>query len=212
MSVALAQAISRLEQGEALPLPNAPRCRVVGVTGPPGVGKSTLIAALLDQLAASGRRVAVLAVDPSSSITGGALLGDRIRMQRHAANPDVYIRSFASRGQLGGLSPHFEAVVEYVARAGFELLLVETVGVGQNEVSIRGLADEVWVLVNPDTGDEIQAEKAGVLEIADLVLVSKADLPGAAAADRHLHAAGHEQLAVSATSGQGLAVLLARLG
>ncbi len=154
--------------------------RVIGLTGAPGVGKSTVTGALVGafrSLESRGYRVAVLAVDPSSPFTGGALLGDRIRMQAHATDDHVYIRSMANRGQLGGLAAATPQAIRVLDAAGFDLILVETVGVGQDEVDIASLADSVIVLVAPGMGDAIQAAKAGILEVADLFVVNKADKP-----------------------------------
>ncbi|WP_017593604.1 methylmalonyl Co-A mutase-associated GTPase MeaB [Nocardiopsis potens] len=166
--------------------PAAGRARIVGLTGPPGVGKSTTTAALVAAVRGRGESVAVLAVDPSSPFTGGALLGDRVRMQEHATDPGVFIRSMASRGHLGGLSwaaPHALRVLD---AAGFDTVLVETVGVGQAEVEIAAHADTTVVLCAPGMGDGIQAAKAGVLEIADVFAVNKADREGAQAVVRDL--------------------------
>jgi LAO/AO transport system kinase len=154
--------------------------RVIGLTGPPGVGKSTVTGALVGafrSLESAAHRVAVLAVDPSSPFTGGALLGDRIRMQAHATDDHVFIRSMANRGQLGGLAAATPQAIRVLDAAGFDLILVETVGVGQDEVDIASLADSVIVLVAPGMGDAIQAAKAGILEVADLFVVNKADKP-----------------------------------
>ena len=168
--------------------PKSGRAHVVGVTGPPGAGKSTLVSALISELRKAGRRVGVIAVDPSSSVSGGALLGDRVRMQRHATDDGVFIRSMASRGHPGGLArAAWEAGVVLDAM-GFDLLLVETVGVGQGELDIMDLAQTTVVVCLPDAGDEVQAIKAGLLEIADLLVLNKADLPGAEQAERHLQA------------------------
>ena len=153
--------------------------RVIGLTGAPGVGKSTVTSALVGAYRAAGSRVAVLAVDPSSPFTGGALLGDRIRMQAHATDDRVFIRSMANRGQLGGLAAATPQAIRVLDAAGFDLILVETVGVGQDEVDIASLADSVIVLVAPGMGDSIQAAKAGILEVADLFVVNKADKPDA---------------------------------
>jgi LAO/AO transport system kinase len=161
-------------------LPSAGTARVIGLTGAPGVGKSTVTGALVGafrSLQDGGYRVAVLAVDPSSPFTGGALLGDRIRMQAHATDDHVFIRSMANRGQLGGLAAATPQAIRVLDAAGFDLILVETVGVGQDEVDIASLADSVIVLVAPGMGDSIQAAKAGILEIADLFVVNKADRP-----------------------------------
>ena len=159
---------------------------VLGVTGPPGVGKSTATSALVAALRARGRRVGVLAVDPSSPFSGGALLGDRVRMQEHALDPGVYIRSMASRGRLGGLSEATPQAVRVLDAAGCDVVVVETVGVGQSEVEVAGLADTTLVLVAPGAGDGVQAAKAGVLEVGDVFVVNKADQPGADAAVRDL--------------------------
>lgn len=164
---------------------------VVGVTGPPGVGKSTFTDALVAHYRGEDQRVGVLAVDPSSPFTGGALLGDRVRMGRHATDPQVLIRSVASRGHLGGLSGTTPAAIATLAAVGFTRIIVETVGVGQSEVEIAGLADSVVVLLAPGLGDGIQASKAGVLEIADLLVVNKADRPEAARLRRELRTAAH---------------------
>jgi LAO/AO transport system kinase len=158
-------------------LPDTGGARVIGLTGAPGVGKSTLTGALLSAFRAAGRRVAVLAVDPTSPFTGGALLGDRIRMQEHATDRQVFIRSMASRGHLGGLAASTPQAIRVLDAAGFDLILIETVGVGQAEVAIASLADSVLVLLAPGMGDAIQAAKAGILEVADLFVVNKADKP-----------------------------------
>lgn len=152
---------------------------IVGFTGPPGVGKSTLVGALISALRARSQRVAVLAVDPTSPLTGGAILGDRIRMQKHVHDSDVFIRSLATRGQLGGLSGVVPLAVQVLDAAGYDYILVETVGVGQSEVDIWRQADTNLVVTAPGLGDGVQAIKAGILETADLFVVSKADLPGA---------------------------------
>ncbi len=152
---------------------------VVGITGSPGVGKSTSTSALVGALRAQGKRVGVLAVDPSSPFSGGALLGDRIRMQDHALDPEVYIRSMASRGHLGGLSWAAPQAIRVLDAAGCDVILVETVGVGQSEVEIASMADTTLVLLAPGMGDGIQAAKAGILEIGDLYVINKADRDGA---------------------------------
>ncbi|GAB76675.1 LAO/AO transport system kinase [Austwickia chelonae] len=166
--------------------PHTGRAHVVGLTGSPGVGKSTCTSALVGALRAQGRRVGVLAVDPSSPFSGGALLGDRVRMQDHALDPEVYIRSMASRGHLGGLSWATPQAVRVLDAAGCEVVLVETVGVGQSEIEVVGLADTTVVLLAPGMGDGIQAAKAGILEIGDIFVVNKADRPGADATVRDL--------------------------
>jgi len=158
-------------------LPDTGRARIIGLTGAPGVGKSTMTGALVGAFRADGARVAVLAIDPSSPFTGGALLGDRIRMQDHAIDDQVFIRSMASRGHLGGLAISTPQAIRVLDAAGFDPILVETVGVGQAEVAIASLADSVAVLLAPGMGDAIQAAKAGILEVADLFVVNKADKP-----------------------------------
>jgi LAO/AO transport system kinase len=159
--------------------PLAGRARVIGLTGAPGVGKSTSTNALVRAFRAQELRVGVLAVDPSSPFTGGALLGDRVRMQDHASDSGVFIRSMASRGHLGGLSWAAPQAIRVLDAAGCDVVLVETVGVGQAEVEIASLADSTIVLVSPGMGDSIQAAKAGILEIADVFVVNKADRDGA---------------------------------
>jgi LAO/AO transport system kinase len=154
---------------------------VVGITGPPGAGKSTVVDRLTVSLRAEGATVGVVAVDPSSPFTGGAVLGDRIRMQAHALDPGVFIRSMATRGSLGGLSRATSEVIKLLAASGFQWLLVETVGVGQTELDIMKLADTTMVVLVPESGDAIQAMKAGLAEAADLFVVNKADRPGAPA-------------------------------
>jgi LAO/AO transport system kinase len=159
--------------------PMAGRAHLVGITGPPGAGKSTLVASLIGELRAAGRPVAVIAVDPSSPITGGALLGDRVRMQAYAGDRDVFIRSMAARGHAGGLSATAGAAAAVMDAAGFETIFLETVGTGQSEVEVAAAADTTVVLEAPEMGDEVQAIKAGLLEVADLVVVNKGDRPGA---------------------------------
>jgi LAO/AO transport system kinase len=159
--------------------PHAGNAQIVGITGPPGVGKSTSTSALVKALRAADKRVGVLAVDPSSPFSGGALLGDRVRMQEHATDGSVYIRSMASRGHLGGLSWSTPQALRVLDAAGCDVVIVETVGVGQSEVDIAGLADTTVVLLAPGMGDGIQAAKAGILEIGDIYVVNKADRDGA---------------------------------
>ncbi len=159
--------------------PMAGRAHLVGITGPPGSGKSTLVAALIAEVRRAKRTVAVIAVDPSSPITGGALLGDRVRMQAYADDGDVFIRSMASRGHAGGLASTSTAAAAVLDAAGFDLILIETVGTGQSEVEVAAAADTTVVLEAPEMGDEVQAIKAGLLEVADLVVVNKGDKPGA---------------------------------
>ncbi|HUB39073.1 MAG TPA: methylmalonyl Co-A mutase-associated GTPase MeaB [Streptosporangiaceae bacterium] len=160
-------------------VPMTGHAHIVGLTGAPGVGKSTVTGGLVRHYRNEGLRVGVLAVDPSSPFSGGALLGDRIRMQEHATDSEVFIRSMASRGHLGGLSVATPQALRILDAAGFDVVLIETVGVGQAEVEIASLADSAIVVVAPGLGDSIQAAKAGILEIADIFVVNKSDRPGA---------------------------------
>ena len=176
------------EEALRLLYPQAGGAHVVGVTGPPGGGKSTLVAALVAVAREAGRPVAVLAIDPSSPVTGGAILGDRIRMQGYAADRDVFIRSMASRGHLGGLAGTTAESAAVLDACGFGLVFIETVGTGQSEVEVASIADTTLVVQAPEMGDEIQAMKAGLLEVADLVVVNKADRPGADRAAMQLRA------------------------
>ena len=182
-------------------LPRTGQARIIGLTGAPGVGKSTLTAALVGAFRTAGRRVAVLAIDPTSPFTGGALLGDRIRMQEHATDEAVFIRSMATRGHLGGLAAATPQAIRVLDAAGFELVIIETVGVGQAEVAIASLADSVAVLLAPGLGDAVQAAKAGILEVADLFIVNKADKPDAQQVVRDLR--GMLALGASKTSKEG---------
>jgi len=159
--------------------PMAGRAHLVGITGAPGSGKSTLVAALIGAARGAGRAVAVIAVDPSSPITGGALLGDRVRMQAYTSDRDVFIRSMAARGHAGGLASTSTAAAAVLDAVGFDLILLETVGTGQSEVEVAAAADTTVVLEAPEMGDEVQAIKAGLLEVADIVVVNKGDRPGA---------------------------------
>ncbi|GAB3476060.1 methylmalonyl Co-A mutase-associated GTPase MeaB [Amycolatopsis cihanbeyliensis] len=167
-------------------VPHTGRAQLVGLTGPPGVGKSTATSMLISELRAQDKRVGVLAIDPSSPFSGGALLGDRVRMAEHATDSGVFIRSMATRGHLGGLSWATPQAVRVLDAAGFDVVLIETVGVGQSEVDVVRLADTTVVLLAPGMGDGIQAAKAGVLEIADVFVVNKADRDGADATVREL--------------------------
>ncbi|WP_308222068.1 methylmalonyl Co-A mutase-associated GTPase MeaB [Janibacter melonis] len=183
---AVARLISLVEdEHPALPeivaalAPHVGGAHVVGLTGAPGVGKSTTTSALVSVLRAAGRRVAVLAVDPSSPFSGGALLGDRIRMSEHAGDDGVFIRSMASRGHLGGLSATAPSAIRVLDAAGFDVVLLETVGVGQSEVEVARLADTSVVVLAPGMGDGIQAAKAGILEIGEVFVVNKSDRAGA---------------------------------
>ncbi len=168
-----------LREVSALLVAHTGNAHVVGVTGSPGVGKSTTTSALVAGLRSAGKRVGVLAVDPSSPFSGGALLGDRVRMQEHATDRWVYIRSMASRGHLGGLAWSTPQAVRVLDAAGCDVVLVETVGVGQSEVEVAGLADTTLVLLAPGMGDGIQAAKAGLLEVGDIYVINKADRDGA---------------------------------
>ena len=166
--------------------PHTGRAQIVGVPGSPGVGKSTSTSALVGELRKAGQRVGVLAVDPSSPFSGGALLGDRVRMQDHALDREVYIRSMASRGHLGGLAWSTPQAIRVLDAAGCDVVLIETVGVGQSEVEIAGLADTTLVLLAPGMGDGIQAAKAGILEVGDVYVINKADRDGADTQRREL--------------------------
>ena len=161
---------------------------VVGLTGPPGSGKSTLISAMIRTLRERDMRVAALAVDPSSPKSGGAILGDRARMGEHGSDPHVFIRSIAARGHLGGLALNIQASIDVVNAAGFDVVLLETVGAGQSEIEVAQVADVTVVVGAPGLGDDLQAIKAGILEVADILVVNKADLPGADDAARQLEA------------------------
>ena len=208
--------------------PVAGRAHLVGITGPPGAGKSTLVAALIAEVRKNGRSVAVIAVDPTSPITGGALLGDRVRMQAYAGDRDVFIRSMAARGHAGGLASTSGAAAAVLDAAGFDLILIETVGTGQSEVEVAATADTTVVLEAPEMGDEIQAIKAGLLEVADLVVVNKGDRPGALRTAAQLRAMlvgsaprddaddrprpkRPEVLVTTASTGEGVPELLAAL-
>jgi LAO/AO transport system kinase len=201
--------------------PGTGQAEVIGLTGSPGVGKSTLCDALVAAYRRAGRTVGVLAVDPSSPFTGGALLGDRVRMQRHALDRGVYIRSMATRGHLGGLAWATPQAVRVLDAAGCEVILVETVGVGQAEVEVAGLADTTLVVLAPGFGDAVQVAKAGILEVADLFVVNKADKDGAGNVARdlrqmlHLGEAQPWQVPVLMTvaeRGDGVGELVAQIG
>ena len=196
--------------------------RLLGLTGSPGVGKSTLTGALVAAYRKQGLRVGVLAIDPTSPFTGGALLGDRVRMQEHATDQGVFIRSMASRGHLGGLSGATPQAVRVLDAAGFDVVLIETVGVGQAEVEIAGMADSTMVIVAPGLGDAIQAAKAGILEIGDVFVVNKSDKPGAHEAVRDLrgmiamgrHSKGEWKppiVSTTAAAGEGTDDLMSKL-
>ncbi len=190
---ALGRLISWIENASpALPMimkelaPDTGRAHIIGLTGAPGVGKSTTVTSLIRALRARGERVGVLAVDPSSPFSGGALLGDRVRMQEHALDRDVYIRSMATRGHLGGLTVATPQALRAFDAAGFDTVIVETVGVGQSELEVAEMADTILVLLAPGMGDGIQAAKAGILEIGDIFVVNKSDRDGAQALVREL--------------------------
>jgi LAO/AO transport system kinase len=194
------------------------RAHLVGITGPPGSGKSTLVNALTEEWRLRGRRVGIVAVDPSSPYTGGAIMGDRIRMMGHAADRDVFMRSMASRGELGGIAAATWMTAAALDAAGYDPILIETVGAGQSDVEIARMAETTVVVEVPEMGDEVQAIKAGLLEVADLLVVNKGDRPGADLAARHLRAmlstaGGRVQrkpppiLLTTATTGEGVAAL-----
>src|SRR5689334_12505448 len=227
---AVARLVSLVEDGApalrdvaAALAPHVGRARIVGLTGPPGVGKSTTTAALVRAFRGRGQRVGVLAVDPSSPFSGGALLGDRVRMQDHALDPGVYIRSMATRGHLGGLSWATPQALRVLDAAGCDVVLVETVGVGQSEVEVAAMADTTVVLLAPGMGDGIQAAKAGILEVGDVFVVNKADRDGAQATVRdlrHMLGLGESRqpgdwrppvLTTVASRGEGLDELVAAL-
>jgi LAO/AO transport system kinase len=191
----------------------------VGLTGPPGVGKSTLVSALISEIRSAEERVAVLAIDPSSPFTGGAILGDRVRMDGHIADRGVFVRSLATRGELGGLARSVPEAIRLLDAVGFPWLVVETVGVGQIELDVAHTTDTVVVVVNPGWGDDVQAAKAGLLEIADVFVVNKADRPGADQTQRELEqmlcAGKHDEdswlppvLQTSAADGSGVSELM----
>lgn len=196
----LTKQITDLEAGQPAPVFKKGHARIIGITGPPGVGKSTLIDRLIDHCRQAGQTVAVLAIDPSSPISGGALLGDRVRMQRHSDDAGVFIRSLATRRHYGGLTATTPVIVQALDAAGFDVVFVETVGAGQNDVAIADVADTVVVVLVPELGDAIQRAKAGLMEIADIVVTNKSDLNQPTTG-----------LAVSAKTGEGVAELYRRL-
>jgi LAO/AO transport system kinase len=222
---ALARLLTRVENADSETrslLPNvfaATRgAHLVGITGPPGAGKSTLVTALAREYRKRGRRVGIVAVDPSSPYTGGAIMGDRIRMMEHSADRDVFMRSMASRGELGGIAASTWLVAAALDAAGYDPVLVETVGAGQAELEIARLAETTVVVEVPEMGDEIQAIKAGLLEVANVIAVNKADRPGAERSARQLRAmlagaggrfaAPPPILLTTATTGEGVAALV----
>lgn len=193
---------------------------MVGVTGAPGAGKSTLVDRLIGAFRSRGLSVAAVAIDPSSPFTGGSLLGDRVRMQDHVSDPGVYVRSMSTRGHLGGVADATAKVVAVLDAAGFQIVIVETVGVGQAEVEVAEIADSTLVVLTPGAGDDIQAAKAGLLEIGSLFVINKSDLPGVDDLVRHLTqmlemgpqtAEGPEIVVVSARTGSGFDDLLAAI-
>ncbi len=221
----LARLLTRIESGDPSVRPILPGlfaagqgAHVIGITGPPGSGKSTLVNALIGEWRRRGRRVGVLAVDPSSPYTRGAILGDRIRMMEHAADRDVFMRSMASRGELGGVAATTWIAAAALDAAGYDPVLIETVGAGQSEVEVARLAETTVVVEVPEMGDEVQAIKAGLLEVGDIVAVNKGDRPGADRAARQLRAmlstaGGRVErkpppvLVTSATTGDGVVAL-----
>jgi LAO/AO transport system ATPase len=224
---AIARAITAFEVGApeagaiaAAIAPRLGRAHVIGITGAPGAGKSTLINALLGELLTRSKRVGVVAVDPSSPISGGAVLGDRVRMSEHGSHENVFVRSVASRGHLGGLSRATSRIVDVMDAAGFDTIIVETVGAGQSEVEIAKIGDTRIVVCPPGLGDGIQAIKAGILEIADILVVNKGDSPLAARTARdledmlHLRRASAPKVAVLvtvATTGEGVPALVDKI-
>jgi len=224
---ALGRAISWMENGHpgarelmARVWPHLGRASVIGITGSPGAGKSTLTDQLARALRAEGQKVGILAVDPTSPFSGGAILGDRIRMQRIAADPGIFIRSMATRGALGGLARATQDAIDLLDAAGFDTVIVETVGVGQDEVDVVACVQTCCVVLVPGMGDEIQAIKAGIMEVADLFVINKADREGADQVEREIEAM--KSLAMSpgwdppvlrtvAQQGEGVAALLAQV-
>lgn len=225
--VALARALTELERlSPAAPklindmAPYLGHAQVVGFTGPPGAGKSTLVNAYIRQLRTDGKSVGVIAVDPSSPVSGGALLGDRVRMNEHTSDDGVFIRSLASRGHVGGLTPAAVRMIDVFDAAGKDVVILETVGAGQSEIDVAEVADIRIVLAAPGLGDDIQAMKSGILEIADILVVNKADLPGSEKTCSHLQAAislSATKTAVCvlktvATTGEGVDALVEQVG
>lgn len=190
---------------------------VIGITGPPGAGKSTLIGALAGYIASLGKKLAIIAVDPSSPFNRGALMGDRLRMSEHYLNPNIFIRSMASRGSLGGLAPKIFEVADIIKASGFDYIIIETVGVGQSEVEIAALADTTVLALVPEAGDDIQTIKSGVMEIADVYVLNKADRDGASTFVKNLTMLAHTNardgweapvVRTVATKNEGLSELL----
>lgn len=221
---ALAELLTLVELGQAPPLPEPPGyppipTRVVGITGSGGAGKSTLVGELVAHLRREGLTVAVLACDPQSPVTGGALLGDRIRVRFDAADEGVYFRSLSTRGAAGGISAAVRPAIAWLKAFGFDVVLVETVGVGQDQIGVRDAVDTMVLLVTPHTGDEVQWEKAGILEVADIVVVNKSDLSGAQRVRQQLtsalslsHQGAHVPvLSTTAATGEGVGELWAAI-
>ena len=190
---------------------------VIGITGPPGAGKSTLIGALAGYITSLGKKLAIIAVDPSSPFNRGALMGDRLRMSEHYLNPNIFIRSMASRGSLGGLAPKIFEVADIIKASGFDYIIIETVGVGQSEVEIAALADTTVLALVPEAGDDIQTIKSGVMEIADVYVLNKADRDGASTFVKNLTILAHTNardgweapvIKTVATKNEGLVELL----
>lgn len=197
--------VESARRDEVLAVVGGTPVQVIGITGPPGAGKSTTLALLVSAYRLRGLRVAVLAVDPSSPYSGGALLGDRIRMAAHINDHDVLIRSVAARGHLGGLAAAVPAAIRLLAALAYDLVLLETVGVGQSEIEIAAVADPTVVVLNPGAGDAVQAAKAGLLEVADLVVINKADRDGADQTVRDLRAETHAPI-LKLIAAQGIGV------
>lgn len=199
----LTKLVSRLENGAALPAKlyaKTGRAHIVGITGPPGVGKSSLIDRLIEEYRRQKKTVGVIAIDPTSPITGGALLGDRLRMQRHSEDTGVFIRSLATRNHHGGVTDSTPAIVHALDAAGFDVVIVETVGTGQDEVEVADVADTVVVVLMPELGDAIQQAKSGLMEIADILVINKSDLGATKTARPAIH--------TSAKTGDGVAALV----
>jgi LAO/AO transport system kinase len=200
--------------------PHTGESTIIGITGAPGTGKSTLVDQMIDVLIEKQRKIGIIAVDPSSPFTGGAILGDRIRMMRHSVHPDVFIRSMATRGHLGGLAKASGEALFILEASGKDCLLVETVGVGQDEIEVMKLADVIVVILTPGSGDEIQLFKAGILEIADVFVINKADSPDVENTERQIKAmldigikgeTAPPVLKTVATQGSGIKPLLERI-
>uniref|UniRef100_Q01QU8 LAO/AO transport system ATPase n=1 Tax=Solibacter usitatus (strain Ellin6076) TaxID=234267 RepID=Q01QU8_SOLUE len=197
-----AQALETLRELE----PFAGHARIVGITGPPGAGKSTLVDALAVELRKRGKTLAILAVDPSSRNTGGAILGDRIRMQQHHADPGIFIRSMATRGTLGGMARATADLARLMDAAGKDYVVIETVGVGQDEIEITSVAQVTVVVLVPGMGDDVQALKAGIMEIADIFVINKSDHPGAERVEMELHAEGFTCPVIRTVASEGMGI------